>query len=47
LNHFEPGVDTLFTASEQLEEKEKALAELRSRLINALNKVGQPCVDVF
>lgn len=32
---------------EQLEEKEKALAELRSRLINALNKVGQPCVDVF
>nr|VUD30531.1 Zn(II)-responsive transcriptional regulator [Raoultella sp. NCTC 9187] len=32
---------------EQLEEKAKALAELRAGLINALNKVGQRCVDVF
>ena len=32
---------------EQLEEREKALAELRAGLINALNKVGQRCVDVL
>jgi MerR family Zn(II)-responsive transcriptional regulator of zntA len=32
---------------EQLEEKAKALAELRAGLINALNKVGERCVDVF
>ncbi|WP_404652247.1 MerR family transcriptional regulator [Raoultella terrigena] len=32
---------------EQLEEKAKALSELRAGLINALNKVGQRCVDVF
>jgi MerR family Zn(II)-responsive transcriptional regulator of zntA len=32
---------------EQLEDKEKALAELRSGLINALNKIGQPCEDVL
>ncbi|TPG60775.1 MerR family transcriptional regulator [Ewingella americana] len=32
---------------EQLEDKEKALAELRSGLINALNKIGQRCEDVL
>lgn len=32
---------------QQLEEKEAALIELRARLKNALNKVGQPCVDTF
>lgn len=32
---------------QQLEEKEAALIELRARLQNALNKVGQPCVDTF
>ena len=50
-------VDDNFTAEQkqaslrrkllQLEEKEAALTELRARLINALNKVGQPCVDTF
>lgn len=32
---------------QQLEEKEAALIELRSRLKNAITKVGQPCVDKF
>ena len=32
---------------QQLEEKEAALIELRARLKNAINKVGQPCVDAF
>lgn len=32
---------------QQLEEKEAALIELRARLKNAINKVGQPCVDTF
>lgn len=32
---------------QQLEEKETALIELRARLINAINKVGQPCIDEF
>jgi MerR family Zn(II)-responsive transcriptional regulator of zntA len=27
--------------------KKAALIELRARLKNALNKVGQPCVDTF
>jgi len=50
-------VDDNFTAEQkqaslrrkllQLEEKEAALTEFRARLINALNKVGQPCVDTF
>lgn len=50
-------VDDNFTAEQkqaslrrklqQLEEKEAALTELRARLKNALNKVGQPCVDTF
>ncbi|ELV3466097.1 MULTISPECIES: MerR family transcriptional regulator [Enterobacter] len=50
-------VDDNFTAEQkqaslrrklqQLEEKEAALIELRARLQNALNKVGQPCVDTF
>ncbi|MET4884650.1 MerR family transcriptional regulator [Enterobacter asburiae] len=50
-------VDDNFTAEQkqaslrrklqQLEEKEAALIELRARLKNALNKVGQPCVDTF
>lgn len=50
-------VDDNFTAEQkqaslrrklqQLEAKEAALTELRARLINALNKVGQPCVDTF
>lgn len=50
-------VDNNFTAEQkqaslrrklqQLEEKEAALTELRARLKNALNKVGQPCVDTF
>ncbi|EMX8930325.1 MerR family transcriptional regulator [Enterobacter asburiae] len=50
-------VDDKFTAEQkqaslhyklqQLEEKEAALIELRARLKNALNKVGQPCVDTF
>ena len=50
-------VDDKFTAEQkqaslrrklqQLEEKEAALTELRARLKNALNKVGQPCVDTF
>ncbi|BEK74287.1 MerR family transcriptional regulator [Enterobacter asburiae] len=50
-------VDDNFTAEQkqaslrrklqQLEEKEAALIELRVRLQNALNKVGQPCVDAF
>jgi MerR family Zn(II)-responsive transcriptional regulator of zntA len=50
-------VDDKFTAEQkqsalrrklqQLEEKEAALTELRSRLVNALDKVGQPCVDEF
>lgn len=31
----------------QIEEKERALAELRAGIINALNKVGQPCDDAF
>ena len=31
----------------QLEEKEQALAELKVGLINALNKIGQECDDVF
>ncbi|MFJ3291609.1 MerR family transcriptional regulator [Enterobacter asburiae] len=50
-------VDDNFTAEQkqaslrrklqQLEEKEAVLIELRARLQNALNKVGQPCVDTF
>ena len=50
-------VDDNFTAEQkqaslrhklqQLEEKEAALIELRARLKNALNEVGQPCVDTF
>lgn len=50
-------VDDKFTAQQkqaslrhklqQLVEKEAALIELRARLKNALNKVGQPCVDTF
>ncbi|AHW94388.1 MerR family transcriptional regulator [Enterobacter asburiae] len=50
-------VDDNFTAEQkqaslrrklqQLEEKEAALIELRARLQNALNKVGQHCVDAF
>lgn len=50
-------VDDNFTAEQkqaslrhklqQLEEKEAALIELRARLKNAINKVGQPCVDTF
>ncbi|MBL5910638.1 MerR family transcriptional regulator [Enterobacter asburiae] len=50
-------VDDKFTAEQkqaslrrklqQLEEKEAALIELKARLKNALNKVGQPCVDTF
>lgn len=50
-------VDDKFTAEQkqaslqrklqQLEEKEAALIELRARLKNALNRVGQPCVDTF
>ena len=50
-------VDDKFTAEQkqaslrhklqQLEEKEAALIELRARLKNALNKIGQPCVDTF
>jgi MerR family Zn(II)-responsive transcriptional regulator of zntA len=32
---------------QQLEEKETALIELRARLINAINKVSQPCIDEF
>lgn len=50
-------VDDKFTAEQkqsalrrklqQLEEKEAALTELRSMLVNALEKVGQPCVDEF
>ncbi|WP_148242937.1 MerR family transcriptional regulator [Enterobacter asburiae] len=50
-------VDDKFTAEQkqaslrrklqQLEEKEAALIELRTRLKNAINKVGQPCVDTF
>lgn len=50
-------VDDKFTAEQkqaslrrklqQLEEKEAALIELRARSKNALNKVGQPCVDTF
>ena len=50
-------VDDKFTAEQkqaslrrklqQLEEKEATLIELRARLKNALNKVGQPCVDTF
>ncbi|MEB8255180.1 MerR family transcriptional regulator [Enterobacter asburiae] len=50
-------VDDKFTAEQkqaslrrklqQLEEKEAALIELRARLKNALNKVGQPCVYTF
>lgn len=50
-------VDDKFTAEQkqaslhrklqQLEEKEAALIELRARLKNAINKVGQPCVDAF
>lgn len=31
----------------QIEEKERALAELRAGIVNALNKVGQPCDDAF
>ncbi|MCF8582003.1 MerR family transcriptional regulator [Enterobacter ludwigii] len=50
-------VDDKFTAEQkraslqrklqQLEEKEAALIELRVRITNAINKVGQPCVDEF
>ncbi|BEU78723.1 Zn(2+)-responsive transcriptional regulator [Enterobacter asburiae] len=50
-------VDDNFTAEQkqaslrrklqQIEEKEAVLIELRARLQNALNKVGQPCVDTF
>lgn len=31
----------------QIEEKQQALTELRAGIINALNKVGQPCEDHF
>ena len=31
----------------QIEEKERALAALRVGILNALNKVGQPCDDAF
>jgi MerR family Zn(II)-responsive transcriptional regulator of zntA len=31
----------------QIEEKQQALTELRAGIINALNKVGQPCEDRF
>ncbi|BFT81421.1 MerR family transcriptional regulator [Enterobacter pseudoroggenkampii] len=50
-------IDDKFTAEQkqaslrrklqQLEEKEAALIELRARIINAINKVGQPCIDEF
>lgn len=50
-------VDDKFTAEQkraslqrklqQLEEKEAALIELRVRIINAISKVGEPCVDEF
>ncbi|WP_049006842.1 MerR family transcriptional regulator [Enterobacter cloacae] len=50
-------VDDKFTAEQkkaslhrklqQLEEKEAALIELRARITNAINKVGEPCVDEF
>ena len=32
---------------EQIAEKEKVLAELKASLINAINKVGQPCEHQF
>lgn len=31
----------------QIEEKQQALTELRAGILNALNKVGQPCDDEF
>lgn len=31
----------------QIDEKEAALAALRAGIVHALNKVGQPCDDVF
>lgn len=31
----------------QIAEKEQALRELRAGVINALNKIGQPCDDAF
>ncbi|SFH81311.1 MerR family transcriptional regulator [Enterobacter sp. NFIX59] len=50
-------IDDKFTAEQkqaslrrklqQLEEKDAALIELRARIINAINKVGQPCIDEF
>lgn len=39
--------DSLQRKLQQLEEKEAALIELRARIKNAINKVGQPCVDTF
>ncbi|MDO2439495.1 MerR family transcriptional regulator [Enterobacter nematophilus] len=39
--------DSLQRKLQQLEEKESALIELRARIKNAINKVGQPCVDTF
>ncbi|HDT2077021.1 MerR family DNA-binding transcriptional regulator [Enterobacter cloacae] len=38
---------SLHSKLQQLEEKEAALIELRARIINAINKVGEPCVDEF
>jgi len=31
----------------QIEEKERALVALRAGVVNALNKIGQPCDDAF
>jgi len=31
----------------QIEEKERALVALRAGVVNALNKIGQPCDDTF
>ncbi|MBF6638876.1 MerR family transcriptional regulator [Rouxiella silvae] len=31
----------------QIEEKERALLALRAGVVNALNKIGQPCDDAF
>ncbi|MGX5010000.1 MerR family transcriptional regulator [Enterobacter asburiae] len=39
--------DSLQRKLQQLEEKEAALIELRARIKNAINKVGQPCIDTF
>lgn len=39
--------DSLQRKLQQLEEKEAALIELRARIKDAINKVGQPCIDTF